>query len=131
VHVHEKMSADAKSLLYVGLIKFTQLSTILRLMNLKGPMSERIKVSQNCWCSWMKCFSMEIFYPLEIMMLGTFFVLWVLSIKGGMHILMIAYYTGNNLKIWKKCSNCGLSWYRQKTNNKDNDQIKNEGLIWK
>jgi len=39
------MSVDAETPLYVGSTKFTQLSAILRLMNLKGPMVGQIKAS--------------------------------------------------------------------------------------
>jgi len=35
-HVYETMSADAKTPLYVGSTKFTRLSAVLRLMNLKA-----------------------------------------------------------------------------------------------
>jgi len=35
-HVYETMSDDAKTLLYVGSTKFTRLSAVLRLMNLKA-----------------------------------------------------------------------------------------------
>jgi len=36
VHVYETMSANAETLLYVGSTKFTRLSAVLRLMNLKA-----------------------------------------------------------------------------------------------
>jgi len=35
-HVYEMMSADAETPLYVGSTKFTRLSAVLRLMNLKA-----------------------------------------------------------------------------------------------
>jgi len=35
-HVYETMSVDAETLLYVDSTKFTRLSTVLRLMNLKA-----------------------------------------------------------------------------------------------
>ena len=59
-HVYETMSVNAETPLYVSPTKLM-----------------RINVLQNCSCSWMKCFSREILYPLEIMTPRRFFVWWV------------------------------------------------------
>jgi len=60
----------------------------------------------------MKCFRREIHYQVAIMRPRKFFVRWEKSIKGYMHVLMIAYYTRN--KRVEKCVKYGLSRYKQK-----------------
>ena len=98
-HVYETMSADAETPLYVSSTKFTRLSAVLRLMNLK---------TTNGWMD--KSFTELLVLLNEVLLEGNtlptrnytprkFFVRWVWSIKGYPHVLMIAYYTEKNLKI--------------------------------
>jgi len=98
-HVYETMSTDVKIPLYVGSTKFTRLSAVLRLMNLKATNGWTDKSFTELLVLLNKMLPKEILYPLETMTPRKFFVRWVWSIKGYTYVLMIAYYTENNLKI--------------------------------
>jgi len=73
-HVYETMSVDAETPLYVGSTKFTRLSAVLRLMNLKATNGWTDKSFIELLVLLMKCFPKEILYPLETMTPRKFFV---------------------------------------------------------
>jgi len=125
-HVYETMSADAETPLYVGSTKFTRLSAVLRLMNLKAT---------NGWTD--KSFTELLVLLNEILPEGNTLPTRNYDAKKilcpmGMEYKRI-HACPNDCILYrkefedlKKCPKCVSSWHKQKRNSKDNGQIEKD-----
>jgi len=130
-HVYETMSADAETPLYVGSTKFTGLSAILRLMNLKAI---------NGWTD--KSFTELLELLNEMLPGGNTLPTQMYDVKKilcpmGMKYKRI-HACPNDCILYrkefedlKKCPKCGSSRYKQKRNSEDSGQIEKEGYTLK
>jgi len=133
-HVYETMSTDAETPLYVGYTKFTRLSAILRLMNLKAT---------NGWTD--KSFIELLVLLNEMLPEGNTLPTRNYDAKKilcpmGMEYKRI-HACPNDCILYrkefedlKKCPKCGSSRYKQKRNSEESGQIDKEGsalkVVW-
>ncbi|WVZ00540.1 hypothetical protein V8G54_026609 [Vigna mungo] len=125
------MSTDAKTPLYVGSTKFTRLSAVLRLMNLKAS---------NGWTD--KSFTELLTLLNEMLPDGNTLPTRNYDAKKilcpmGMEYKRI-HVCPNDCILYRKefefltkCPKCGLSRYKSKNNSEDNGQIEKNGSAWK
>ena len=133
-HVYETMSADVETPLYAGSTKFTRLSIVLRLMNLKAT---------NGWTG--KSFTELLMLLNEMLLEGNTLPTQNYDAKKILCLIGMKYKRihacPNNCILYRKefedlnkCPKCGFSWYKQKRNNEDSGQIEKEGsalkVVW-
>jgi len=134
VHVYQTMSADAETPLYVSLTKFTRLSTILRLMNLKATNGWTDKIFTELLVLLNEMFPKENTLPTRNYDAKKFLF------PMGMEYKRIHAFPNNcmlykkEFEDLKKCPKCGLLQYKQKRNSEDSGQIEKEGsalkVVW-
>ena len=133
-HVYETMSTDAETPLYVGSTKFTRLSAVLRLMNLKAS---------NGWTD--KSFTELLTLLNEMLPDGNTLPTRNYDAKKilcpmGMEYKRI-HACPNDCILYRKefefltkCPKCGLSRYKSKNNSEDDGQIEKNGsalkVVW-
>ena len=133
-HVYETMFADAETPLYVSSTKFTRLSAILRLMNLKATNGQTDK-----------SFTELLMLLNEMLLEGNTLPTRNYDAKKILCLMGMEYkriHTCPNdcilyrkeFEDLKKCLKCGLSRYKQRRNSEDNGQREKEGsalkVVW-
>ena len=90
-HMCDSLKDDSETPFYLSCSSFTHLSTILKLINIKGRNAWIDKSFTELPSCCMKCFQKIIHCPLVIMRRRRYCIRWVWSTRKYMHVPMIAY----------------------------------------
>ena len=128
-HVYETISIDLETPLYVGSTKFTRLSAMLRLMNLKAT---------NGWTD--KSFTELLVLLNEMLPYGNTLPTRNYDAKKILYLMGMEYKRidacPNDCILYrkefeglKKCPKCGLSRYKEKINNEGKGELEKDGPL--